>query len=131
MSNTGFDSFVKKTGGGGFFEVGVMKHEGKEYSSGGSMMWKDPKTGKWRAVMYHRDDGTVGTWDGKKRYRAKYGMPYKVPAYGWPSERVQVWVVINGILFQGTWFKSSGDIIRLREMKPTSMLHRSWLREGM
>ena len=117
---------ITKGKGQEFSEIGVFEHEGKQYSSGGSELFKD-KNGKLVGLFY-ASGGTgsyafgmdtkaplrIGTWDGSKKVPAIAGHEWR-DNFG--STRQTVYFKWDGIPMTGTWFKSQGDIVRAKQTK--------------
>jgi len=74
--------------------------------------------GKYFAYM-SGDHKRITTWTGDKLADVTfYGQPYKVPAFGWPSTRVNFRAKgIDGRNWAGTYFESSGSYVRMSPVK--------------
>jgi hypothetical protein len=120
---------ITKGPGQQFSEVGVFTHEGKSFSSGGSVLFKD-RTGRYHGLFYafektpdktiagdgfDRSRVSVGTWDGSKKVRAAEGTIWR-DNFG--STRQTLYFTWDGIPMTGVWFKSQGDIVRARQTGP-------------
>ena len=111
-----FESKTHKGKEGTFFEEGTLVHEGKKFTSGGSHIGINKKTGKMGGILYaYEKEKKVGTWDGKQKYPATFARGYRDNFGG---TRQTVYFKINGKTFTGTYFKSQGDIVRFREVSP-------------
>jgi hypothetical protein len=120
---------ITKGPGQQFSEVGVFTHEGKSFSSGGSVLFKD-RTGRYHGLFYafektpdktiagdgfDRSRVSVGTWDGSKKVRAAEGTTWR-DNFG--STRQVLYFTWDGIPMTGVWFKSQGDIVRAKQTGP-------------
>jgi hypothetical protein len=58
------------------------------------------------------------TWTGDKLGEVTFGREYSSPAFGAFSRRIPITVVaINGKVYHGTYYKSSGDYARIKAKK--------------
>jgi hypothetical protein len=72
-----------------------------------------------RYFLYiNQTKGIATTWMGETLGSVVFGREYRCPAFGWHSTRVPVTVRgINGKLYHGTYFKSSGTYARIKLAK--------------
>jgi hypothetical protein len=100
---------------GTFSEEGTFEHEGRAFTSGGAYIGKHKVTGKLGGLLYaFEKEGKVGSWDGKLKIPARFGKEYRDNFGG---TRQTVYFTYQGKQFMGVFFKSQGDIVRVREIK--------------
>ena len=87
----------------GCCEVGIIVHEGREFSAGGACVYENPKTGKLEGVLYtsSREDKWHGpgnvppldftpqltSWDGKITIPATVGSTWKANFFDYHGQR--------------------------------------------
>jgi hypothetical protein len=97
----------------GFYEEGTLRFAGKDFTSGGSYLGKDKKTGKLGGVLYANEKGGyVNSWDGKFKIPAHFGYEYQS---NMGDVRQHVDFKIGNHDFTGTYYKSGSNIVRFRE----------------
>lgn len=100
---------------GTFIEEGTITHEGRAFTSGGAHIGTHKTTGKMGGVLYaFPKENKVGSWDGKLKLPAHFGKEYRDNFGG---TRQTVYFKYQGKEFVGIWFKSQGDIVRVKEIK--------------
>lgn len=68
--------------------------------------------------LYINDAGSATTWNGEFLGSVTFGSSYQTPAFYTRSTRVPVTIrAINGFLYHGTYFKSSGNYARIKRGK--------------
>lgn len=92
--------------------------EGQTFEAGGSYVYLH-EDGLLRACLYANMDGTmVGTWNspesGGTRVPMKCGDSYRSNK---GDTRVPVWFTWDGVAYAGTYYKSSSDIVRAKQIK--------------
>jgi len=108
-------SKITKGKSGQIYEEGTVTFRGKTFTSGGAFMGVNKKTGKMGGLLYaYPRERSVGTWDGTIKIPAKFTRIYRDNFGGL---RQTVYFTYQGKRFIGTWFKSQGDIVRVKEIK--------------
>lgn len=76
----------------------------------------------WRE---HDGQRSIGTWTGDQLATVTWASrPYRVPAFGFPSTRVNFRALgIDGREYAGTYYSSSGSYVRMRAVKPRGKGH--------
>ena len=82
--------------------------EGKSFTANGAIV-------NGRAIVYaYEREGKVGNWHGTMKVSAHYGREW-VSNFG--DRRQSVEFTWDGHAYAGTYYKSSGDLIRARQVK--------------
>ena len=88
---------------------------GKKFCSGGSLLGLNRKTGKHQGLFYaYPETKEVGTWDGKKKVRAKYLSTW-INNMG--DRRQSVYFTWDNLRMYGVYFLTNSSIIRAKEIK--------------
>lgn len=100
---------------GDFIETNAsIKIKGKKFTFGGSYLLKNKKTKKLEGILYaYPNDKAVGTWDGKTKIPADYGKEY---TGNLGDQRQTIHFSKDGKKFTGTYYKSSSDIVRVKQI---------------
>jgi hypothetical protein len=88
--------------------------KGKTFTAGGAWLLKRKDTGRHQAMLYaYPDEGKIGNCTGDWKVPANFGKEW----HGTMGDlRQTVTAIIDGKRFSGTYFKSTGDIVRLKEL---------------
>jgi hypothetical protein len=89
--------------------------QGKKFSSGGAYLGKRIDTGLHEGFFYaYPKEGKVGNWKGDKKVPAYFGTEW-ISNMGDTRQHVEfTW---DGVKLSGTYYKSSGDVVRVKEVK--------------
>jgi hypothetical protein len=115
----------------------TIELNGQKFTSGGSFLWPNEKTGKLEGLLYATIErnqkseqldrnvgvwplsnwgqkGTVGSWDGSLKIPALFLNEW-VNSMGDIRQRVRF--EYQGKKFSGIYYKSGSDIVRVKEVK--------------
>jgi hypothetical protein len=92
----------------------TIKSDGKTFTSGGAWLLKRKDTGKFEGRLYaFEKEGKIGNWKGDWKVPATFGKEWR-GSMG--DLRQTVTAKIDDKKFSGIYFKSAGDIVRLKEV---------------
>ena len=78
----------------------TIKHDGHEFTSGGSWLGKNKLTGKYEGILYASPKtNEVTSWDGSLRIPARYGRVFNSNWYN--VRRQYCWFKYEGMSFTG------------------------------
>jgi hypothetical protein len=87
---------------------------GRTFTSGGAWLLKRKDTGRCQGVLYaYEKEGKIGNWKGDWKVPANFGKEWR-GSMG--DMRQTVTAKIDGKKFSGTYYKSAGDLVRLKEV---------------
>lgn len=95
----------------------TLKLDGKEFTSGGSYIAKNIKTGKLEGILYASPTTKeVTSWDGKLRIPAYFGQVFN--SNSWNCRRQYCWFTYQGKKFVGINYSvDNQECINVREIK--------------
>jgi hypothetical protein len=97
----------------------VVKFGKRRFESDGAFIGKHKKTKMLGGVLYaYEKEGKVGNWKGTWKIPATFGDEW-ISNMG--DKRQNVDFQIGRKKFHGTYFKSHGDIVRIRQLKGKPM----------
>ena len=117
----------------GCCEVGIIIHEGREFSAGGACVYENPQTGKLEGVLYaddsnvHQGPGNTRTretvltsWDGKIKVPATIASTWEGnfrDYHGRPQVNRSYYFTIKGRKCRGVNYNREwSQIVRFKEM---------------
>ena len=95
----------------------TFTHEGKQFTSGGSWLCENKKTGKLEGILYAAPKTSeVTSWDGSLRIKAQFGRVFNS---NWINNKRQYcWFPYNGKRFIGINYSVDwNECINVREVK--------------
>lgn len=93
----------------------IFEMDGKSFESGGSWLLVNKKTGLLGGILYaFQKENKIGSWNGKLKINAVFGNEW-YSNFG--DKRQTVKFEYKGKKFTGTYYKSAGDLVRVKEVK--------------
>ena len=92
----------------------TVKFNEQSFTSGGAFIGRRKDNGKLGGILYaYEQQNMVGDWHGQTKVLARFGNEWHS---NFGDTRQSVYFTWQGIPFYGIYYKSGGDIVRVREI---------------
>lgn len=93
----------------------TIEIDGKSFTSGGSFIGKHRKTGLLGGCLYaYPKENKIGSWNGEIKIPCKFKNQW---LSNMGDTRQLIYFEYKGHKFWGIYYKSSGDLVRIKEVK--------------